>query len=76
MKSILQTNQEDLIFSPKKLLFIGFSFVAIVSLLSLTVSCDEDDNNGQRDLQWKETFLFPVAEQAQNSKILHLAYQV
>ena len=46
MKSILQTNQEDLIFSPKKLLLTGFSFVSIVSLLSLTVSCGDNDNNG------------------------------
>ena len=46
MKSILQTNQESLTLSPKKLLFTGFSFVAIVLFLSLTVSCGDDDNNG------------------------------
>ena len=46
MNSNPKTNQESLILSPKKLLFTGFSFVAIVLFLSLTVSCGDDDNNG------------------------------
>jgi len=46
MNSNPKTNQESLILSPKKLLFTGFSFVAIVLFLSLTVSCGDDDSNG------------------------------
>jgi len=56
----------------EKLLFTGFSLVAIVLLLSQTVSCGIRD---LQDLQWKETFSFRVAEQAQNSKILRLAHE-
>ena len=46
MNSAPKTNQESLILSVKKLLFTSFSLVAIVSFLSLTVSCGDDDNNG------------------------------
>jgi len=45
MISILQTNQEDLIFSLKNLLFKCFPIVAIISVPFLTVSCSDDESS-------------------------------